>query len=283
MNRRVKWGVGLGLIVAVGGGLVWWGSRPAPQTAVGHPRHPPAINHPHPKPHPNKARSASFAPLGTVAWAAQMQTELSRQWGVGAPPLWIAPDPSKTHAWFVLAPLAHKGALWWAVATPKDPLPTLQAVSTTLNLSTGQVAALPKPIQGVLTQAYDLLHDRLWALTQQVPPIQSSGAMTATQAEARGVAQDPIAWSVIWEPPIPALAGQKAQPGATNFVVTMPWHASGQPAVLMSESMEIQTTGHLVSGGDVTISMNGTTRQPLPVTDTAALVPGSVKAGLSSP
>ena len=275
MKRTTKLGIGMGLMVLAGAGLVWWGLRSPSVAAV-----PP---HQRGASKPSAPAKVATAGIGTVAWATAMRSHVARQWGTSVPPLWIAPDQKETDAWFVLAPLAHGGALWWAVATPKNPLPRLRPVSTTLNLSTAEVDALPKPIQGVLTQAYDLMHDRPWALTQQVPPIESSGAMTATQAEARGVANAPVAWSVIWEPPIPALGGQKAQPGAANFVVTMPWHAAGEPDVLISENMEVQSGGRLVSGGDVTVYMNGQTLQPIAPTDITALEPGSVATGLSGP
>lgn len=288
MKKSLIIGGAMGIVVV--GGLLWWSSMGG-VGSLGKTSHPVAVkrtSHPHAKQTPKAHHAHKTSPtptyaLGSVAWDTALQAQLSRQWGTQAPPLWVAPDPRRKHTWFLVAPLAHHGRLWWSFATPKHPMPTFESVSTTLDLTNAQLAALPAPMQGALNQAYDLMHDQPWPLTVSMPALQSNGSMTATQAEARGTTHAPIGWSINWTPAQSAGSGQAAVPAGMNVIVTLPWAATGYSPVLANESMEWLTTGHLVSGGDVAISMNGTTMQPLPATDTSILVPSSVKAGISGP
>lgn len=279
MRRRATV-VGGGLAVVAGGGLLWLSLRPP--IGAGSAGAPPSATTR--RSSPGLASSgAPEPPLGSVPWADALRAALSRQWGAAAPALWAAPDPVRPRTWLALAPAAHAGRLWWAYATPRDPLPPFQSVPVSLDLTAAQIGALPPPVQGALNQAYDLMRDRPWPLTTALPPIAARGAMTATQAEARGVARAPVGWRVVWEPARPAAGTLPAAPAALNVVVTLPWQVRGYAPVLANEGMQWRTDGRLVSDGDVTISMNGVTLRPVPATDTAALAPASARAGLSGP
>ncbi len=297
-----KWMMaGFASLIVVAGVLVWWGLRAHPE-AAGPPQH--ITHHPHsvqrsarktkgptspshPHAHmPVSAYAATLTPqsLGSAAWSRQMRAVLSHQWGQTAPRLWIAPNPGQAHTWFVLAPLAHQGRLWWTYATPHQPLPGFASVSTSLNLTNAQIQALPVAMQGALTQAYDLMHDESWALTVHEPALSGAGAKTATQMEANGKTSAPIAWQVLWLPAIPSAV--PPQPAQTAFMIIQPWQSQNGgafPPVLISSYMAQSVTDHLISSGIVHTLMNGQTMQPLSVQDDAALEPTSTAAGISGP
>ena len=288
-----------GLIVLVGV-LIWWGLRHNAE-ATG-PRHQ-VTHHTQVKRSPRKASASSptfhthahmpvsaYAatltpqPLGSTAWSRQMRAVLSHQWGQTVPRLWIAPNPGQAHTWFVLAPLAYHGRLWWTYATPHHPLPGFTSVPTSLNMTNAQIHALPLAMQGALTQAYDLMHDESWALTVHEPALSGSGAKTATQMEANGKTSAPIAWQVLWLPAIPSAV--PPQPAQTAFMIIQPWQSQNGgafPPVLISSYMAQSVTDHLISSGIVHTLMNGQTMQPLSAQDDAALEPTSTAAGISGP
>ncbi|WP_020375098.1 hypothetical protein [Sulfobacillus thermosulfidooxidans] len=213
-------------------------------------------------------------PLGTVAWARQMRHQLTRQWHHTAPPLWIAPDPRRPHTWVIVAPLAYQDHLWWAYATPQQPTPRFQSLPDTLSWTAQQIVSLPPPMQGAVSQAADLLHDRPWPLTVSLPPMEGQGAMTAVQAEAMGTFAAPVGWSVVWNP-----MGTTA--GTLWVTVTLPWtpHTMGVP-ILTTEGMGWSSAGSLVSSG-ILVTRVDAAGSPVPVTDRAILQPPSVAAGLS--
>ncbi|PSR26183.1 MAG: hypothetical protein C7B43_14575 [Sulfobacillus benefaciens] len=300
MASRKKLIAGFAGVLVVGGLVMWYGLHTAHAPAPGH--HPVAAGHAHPArgtKHPVRktpvsqtrspgvpgtryAQGLTPQPLGSVAWARQMRTVLSRQWGTAAPRLWIAPDPVKAHMWFILAPLAHGGRLWWTYAQPSRPLPDFLSVPDSLNMTNAQINVLPTVMAGALQQAYDLHHDLPWKLTVHEPAIFGNGVMTATQAEANGSTQNPIAWQVVWNAAVPSTN----QPARLTVMVTMPWQTASPPhsaPVLITENMSWSVTNHLISGGIVNVLMNGQTMQAIPVTDVAALEPSSTAAGISQP
>lgn len=288
MKTSAKIGIGLGVVVIVGGGLFWYSTRTVSTVSVAQPRRIHRRKHPHVKKPGHSSTptvsSITAAPLGSVAWATQWQAQLSRQWGTSAPPLWIAPDPMRPHTWFACAPAAHQGALWWAYATPKVPLPPFASVSTSLQLTNAQIASLPTPMQGALNQAYDLMHVMPWPLFGSAASITAQGAMSPTQAESQGHTAAPVGWRILWSPAIPAVGSEAARPAGLLVEVILPWQsATSTTPVLIQEGMQWQTTGHLMSGGVVDVLINGLTMQSIPVSDTAALSPSSVAAGISGP
>lgn len=237
------------------------------------------------RPHPVAAGTGARR-LGTVPWAAAVQAALSRQWGTPAAPVWAAPDPVHRADWVLAEPVAHAGALWWALATPQNPLPRFQAVSTRLDtLTTAQIQQLLPPAAGALNQAYDLQHHRAWPLTTVLPQPDANGVMTDTTAEATGTTGAPVGWQLTWDPPIPAFGPQPATPAGLNWSVILPWQSdAGTAPVLVSEGMQWQTTGALVSDGTVDVVWTGGAN-PVPATpgQTAAFVPAAVAAGLQQP
>lgn len=259
-------------LIAGGIGLVWWGLRvPAPPApAVGPP--------PSARRRPPQTPVRRGPPLGSGAWARQLQADCARQWGVATvPPLWVAPDPVRPHTWFAVAPLAHAGALWWTYATPSHPDPRFWAVPTSLRLSAAQWAVLPPIAQGVLAQGRALEQDQPWSVTTAPPPLPGGGALAPAQAEARGTTGAPVAWQVGWTPAVPGT------PGALVWGLTLPWQRPGQSPVWIRETMAWRTTGTLVSGGAVLVVVNGLTHQPMSTATLTPLVPASVVAGIAGP
>ena len=299
MNSRVL-GLALGGLAILGGGLVWWNVRamtsreqPVPSSPVARPSSasPSRRNHRRrrrgtsslpslPTAHFHRSQSSPSAPeaLGTVRWAMRLRAALGRQWGGAAPPVWAVPDPRHSGTWWILAPVAHAGALWWARATAAHPLPTFQAVPTTLRLTNAQLAALPRVLQGALNQAYDLMRVRPWPVTTRLPSLTGQGVMNWQTAEANGTTAAPVGWGAFWNPAIPASSGFPGRPAGVDVVVEMPWHASHYAPTLASESMEALTTGRLLSGGTVSVSSDASASL---AQQTAALPPTSVAAGIS--
>lgn len=287
MTQHQKWLVaGLSL-----GGLAVFALAAAVVEQVATPQHPMAITV-HPT-HPSQShtpQSHSTAPshttaptptitLGTVAWAQHLRAALTKQWGTAAPPLWISPDPRRTHTWFAIAPAAVHGKLWWAYATPSHPVPSFQGVSTSLQLSTAQVNALPGFMAAALNQVYDLVHDQPWPLTHGVGTPHANGVMTVADAEANGTASLPVGWQMVWSPAIPASSGQPATPGGLSLSVNFPWQAHGYAPVLASAGTEWLTTGVVQSGAVVSVDPAYATL----AAGEAALAPTTVGAGISSP
>ena len=288
----------IGGVVVVGAGAWWWWSHHAipliPQAGSPQASHSSVPSASPVPPSPGRSSAAPSAPgssvaapqpaagLGSVGWATQWQAVLAHQWGAPAAPLWIVPDLTQPHAWLALEPVAHHGDLWWGLATPQHPLPTFHAVSTTLNLTNGQIAALPPVMQGALNQAYDLHHSRPWPLRVQTPLLAAHGALSVAQAEANGTIGDPVGWQIFYSPGYPAADGLPATPAQLELTVIQPWTTQGTPE-LVGESMIVRASGRLLSGADVTVLMNGQTLTPLPPTDVKAWEPLSAQAGLQTP
>lgn len=249
-----------------------------PTASTTHHRHRVSAPTRHTKAPASQATQPISATLGTVAWAQQLQTALTKQWGKAAPPLWIAADPRRAHTWFAVAPAAVKGQLWWAFATPKHPLPAFQGVSTSLQLTTAQVHALPGFMASGLNQVYDLVHDQPWPLTHGVGTPSANGVMTVAEAEANGTASLPVGWQVVWSPAIPAYGGQPATPGGISLSVNFPWQAHGYTRVLASAGTEWLTTGVIQSGAVVSVDPAFATL----AAGEAAMAPTTVSAGISS-
>ena len=306
MDSR-KWMIaGFAGLIAVGGIFIWWGLHkntelarashaikhhtqstrhvPRRSSTLSKKSSSPSRHIPANMPVSSYAAHLTAQPLGTVAWSRQMRAILSHQWGHAAPRLWIAPNPGQAHTWFVLAPLAHQGRLWWTYATPHHPLPGFTSVPASLHMTSSQIHALPVAMQGALTQAYDLMHDQPWALTVHEPALSGSGAETATQIEANGKTSAPVAWQVLWLPAIPSAV--PPQPAQTAFMIIQPWQSQNGgafPPVLISSYMAQTVKNHLISSGIVHTLMNGQTMQPLSVQDHTALEPTSTATGISGP
>lgn len=286
MTRHQKWlvaGLGLGglAVIAVAGAVVEQNTVSSPHPTgipAHHSDHVPAAVHHSKAPGVPQSTPPATAPLGTVAWAQQLQAALTKQWGQTAPPLWIGADPRKAHTWFAVAPAAVKGQLWWAYATPTHPLPRFQGVSTSLQLMTAQVNALPGFMAAGLNQVYDLVHDQPWPLTHGVGTPHANGVMTVAEAEANGTAARPVGWELVWSPAVPAYGSQPATPGGLSLSVNFPWQAHGYAPVLASASTEWLTTGIVQSGAVVSVDPAFATL----AAGEAAMAPTTLSAGISS-